>query len=101
MRHAIRPLTDDAFKVTLTGDAEQITASMLDVIEVEQPTFDPRHDPWQPALAFEQRQWRQIFAVEVNGPIMASLPLVSLQGTVGNSTLALLCQVDSRFARAA
>ena len=49
----IPPLADNAFEVTLAGEAEQIATALRDVIEVEQPTFDRRHDPQQPALAFK------------------------------------------------
>lgn len=35
---------------------------MLDVIEIQQPRFDRRHDTQQPALALDQRQAGEIFA---------------------------------------
>ena len=57
---AVRPLADDAFKVSLARHAKQIAAALVDVIEVQQPRLNGRHDAKQPALAFEQRQCREI-----------------------------------------
>jgi hypothetical protein len=61
---ATSPLRDDAFEVALANNAEQIATAPLQVIEVQQPALNRGHDPQQPALAGEQRQARQILAVD-------------------------------------
>ena len=45
------PFSDDPFKIMLARNPEQITAALLDVIEVQQARLDGRHDPTQATLA--------------------------------------------------
>jgi hypothetical protein len=44
---------------------KQIATALLDVLEIQQTAVDRRHDAQQPALALEQRQARQILALDV------------------------------------
>ena len=60
---AVRPFRDDAFKVALAGDAEQVAAALSDVIEVQQSRLDARHDAPQTTLAMQQWQGAEVLAV--------------------------------------
>jgi hypothetical protein len=55
---------DDAFEVAFAGDARRIAPALLDVLEIQPTAVDRRHGTQQPALALEQRQARQIVAID-------------------------------------
>ena len=62
---------------------------VLEVVEIQQPTLNRRHDAPEPALAFEQRQACQILTLEtqhVEGvevrPLAADQKLVELRTPV-------------------
>jgi hypothetical protein len=61
---AVRPLRHDPLEVVFTRRLIEIASALRDVIEIQQPAFDTRHDPQQPALALEQRQRAQILAID-------------------------------------
>ena len=51
-------------EITLTGHAEQIAPALREMLEIQQPAVDRRHEAPQPALALEQRPARQVLAVD-------------------------------------
>ena len=56
-------LCDDAFKVALAYQLEEMFALCLDVINVKQVVGISRHDPSQRSLAFDERQLAEIAAI--------------------------------------
>jgi hypothetical protein len=60
----VDPLRDDPRKIAFAHGVEEPNAGVAEVIEIEQPGLDARHDRLQPALALEQGPLSQIFAVD-------------------------------------
>jgi hypothetical protein len=52
---AVTPFRDDALEIALTRGGEQVAAAALQMVHVEQPRINARHDGSQAALAFDQK----------------------------------------------
>ena len=58
-------LGDDALKVVLTYQIEQLSAAFVEIINVAYARFYARHYLKQPAFPFKQRQPAQVFTVDL------------------------------------
>ena len=54
----------DAFEIRQASDHEQIRAALVNVIETQQAALNSGHDAPQATLPLEQRQCREIFALD-------------------------------------
>jgi hypothetical protein len=90
---AASPLRDDALEIVFAGDTEQVDSAMLDMPDVADARFDARHNGREASLAFMQRPYTQIFAIEsqqIEGeevrPFTTEQQRVELAAAIGRQT---------------